>query len=765
MAKQYIHTEVEGQKIKLSNLEKLLYPSIGITKAEVITYYLTIASYILKYISQRPLTLIRFPNNIEKNKFYAKSKPDWTPQWIQSYKIKHTDESIDYIVAHNKASVVWLANLAALELHPMQMTIDAIENPDHFIFDLDPPDNGDFESVKTIAFNLNNFLKEYGYIPFVKTSGSKGLHICVPIIKKYSHEQMVDSVKSIAKLFVSKYKDTCTLAMNKVKRQGKTLIDIFRNHASHTTVAPYSLRGKKGAPISFPITWEQLHSLKSADEIHINNYHTFLDVNGDAWEDFYLSQKPLHNHKQKPEKINDAVIQKLNTYLEKRNFDLSPEPGLENISGGKNKFCIQLHDASNLHYDLRLEQEGVLLSWAIPKGLPSTKKTKRMAIRTEDHPIKYLDFEGTIPKGQYGAGKMWVITKGDITWIEKSEKKYKFKLHSKQINKSYLLFQTKDNQWLIEMMESFETEQLKKPISPMLAQQSTNVPKGLDYTYEIKWDGIRALIFLENEEVKIFSRSGRNITSRFPELCDPDHWHVESGIFDGEIVCLDDQGKPLFSQVISRMHKEGEAKIAKASKTNPVVCYLFDCIALDGFNIQNEPLVRRQSWLNTTIKNQTAIRISETFDDGYALFQASKDMGLEGIMAKKKSGLYINGQRSNNWIKVKNRTEDTCYIAGYTKGEGDRSQLFGALHLLKEETSGKMTYMGKVGTGFDSKKMSMLLEAFVPYIEERKTFPEKTDDDNNSVWLKPELKCKIQYASLSSNGTYREPVFMQLLKD
>jgi len=760
MAKTYIHTEVGGQKLKLSNLEKVLYPTANVTKAEIIQYYLDIAPYLAKYLNHRPLTLIRFPDGIDKTKFYAKSKPAWTPQWVKSYKVQHSEENIPYIVSDSHATIIWLANLAALELHPMQMTIDAYAHPDHFIFDLDPPEDGNFEDVKEIALKLKTFLENYNYNPFVKTSGSKGLHIFVPIYKKYSHVEMITAVKSLAKIFVSQNTKLATLALNKQKRQGKILIDILRNHESHTTVAPYSLRGKKGAPISFPIKWQWIYDLKSSKDIHIRNYKSYIEEYGDVWKEFYNSSTPLHTDQDDGE-LDEKIQNKLKSYVEKRDFDSTPEPGLENVYSNGNRYCIQLHDASNLHYDLRLEDEGTLLSWAIPKGLPYELNVKRMAIQTEDHPLKYLTFEGRIPKGHYGAGSMWVYDNGNFEWIEKKENKYKFSIKSKSLDRAYSLFRTKDNQWLIQLIERKDTL-IKLPLQPMLADQSKAVPRGKDYIYEIKWDGIRCIFHLKDEKITIYSRAGRDLTSKFPEFQDPSLFDVESGIFDGEIVCLDPKGRPLFSQVISRMHSEGKQNIDKQKMKNPAVCYLFDCLSLDGKNITKESLERRQAWLNCALKKNKHIRPSEAIADGKALFKATKQMDIEGIMAKIKSAPYHIGARSKNWQKVKHRSDAECHIAGYTQGEGDRSRLFGSLHLLLKEGD-TFRYMGKVGTGFDSKKMRNLLKIFKKYISEEKLFSEKTDNDNNSVWLHPELICKIQYASLSSNGTYREPVFIQLL--
>lgn len=763
MPSKYVHTEVEGRKLKLSNLNKELYPSINITKAQVIQYYLSIAPYLLKHIKGRPLTLIRFPDGVGGKQFYTKKKPDWTPQWVASHGLKHSEETINYIIAQDTPTVVWLANLAALELHPMQMTIDNIDHPDHFIFDLDPPENGDFKIVKEIALALKSFLEDYNYTPYLKTSGSKGLHIFVPILKEYTHEEMVESVKSLAKIFVSQNKETSTLAMSKVKRDGKILIDIFRNHMAHTTAAPYSLRGKAGAPISFPITWEELENINNSKDITILNYKNYLDNRGDAWENFYKNAVELHNRIDQSN-IDPKIEEKLKTYLSKRTIDATPEPGIGPVIKKGNRFTIQLHDAQNLHYDLRLEEDGVLLSWAIPKGLPHTKGVKRLAIRTEDHPMKYLSFEGVIPKGQYGAGNMWVFTKGTFTWIEKSEKKRKFILKSSGFNRSFSMYKTKDDMWLIELLENKDFENIEMPISPMLAGVKKTIPQGDKYIYEIKWDGIRTIIHLKDEKITIYSRSGRDITAQFPELQNPEHFDIEDGIFDGEIVNLDTKGRPLFSNIISRMHTTGKKSIQNVMKKYPAVCYLFDAIFIDGKFITKEPLHKRQAWLDTAIKKGKPYKMSEAIKDGKGLFEASKTMNLEGIMAKDKNATYEIGSRSNAWIKVKHRTTDLCYIAGYTKGQGDRSNLFGALHLLKKE-KGNMTYMGKVGTGFDAKKMKMLLDKFKSRISKNKTFIHNTDDDKTSIWLKPTLKCEIQYASLSSNGTYREPVFMRLVED
>jgi len=460
--------------------------------------------------------------------------------------------------------------------------------------------------------------------------------------------------------------------------------------------------------------------------------------------------------------MDEKVKEKLYNYIKKRNFDITSEPGLLAAPSIGNRFCIQLHNASNLHYDLRLEDEGVLLSWAIPKGLPHLPGVKRLCIKTEDHPIHYLTYEGTIPKGQYGAGQMWVFTSGKFEWIERKEKSFTFRLNAKEFNRTFSLVNTNKDQWLIHLLKNEDFQQVST-MEPMLAGVGTNIPDGSKYFSEIKWDGIRAMIYVSEGKIKILSRSGRDISNQFPELLNDEYFDIESGIFDGEIVHLDKQGKPLFSKVISRLHTSSNKSIELGQKTTPVTCYLFDCLFLDGKHIIKETQRKRQEWLKTSLKKLGVYRVSEAIEDGKGLFEAVKKMGMEGIMVKKKDAPYLPGNRSNHWIKIKVRHRTICFIAGYTKGKGDRRNLFGSLHLLDAGRPDKK-YMGKVGTGFDSNKMKRLLNLFEEFKVEKKPFQTKTDDDKNSIWLQPKLKCEIEYASLASTGNYREPVFIKLIE-
>ncbi len=760
MPKNEIITEIEGRKLKLSNLEKVLYPQAEVTKAEFIQYFIKIAPYLLRYISHRPLTQIRFPDGIEGNRFYSKNKPNWTPSWIGTVKVD-PDDDITYVMANDTASLVWMANLATLELHPMQVKDAHPHRPDHFIFDLDPPPSSDFEVVKQLALRLKPFLESYGYHPFIKTSGSKGLHIYVPITPQYDQETFITSIKKLAKEYISTDNIT-TLKINKQARKGKVLLDIYRNHKSQTCVAPYSTRGKAGAPVSTPISWDELKNLTTSKAFNIRSIFDILIQRGDPWENIYDYAVPLHDQSLAH---TVKIPEKLKNYDQKRDFSKTGEPAPEPVPSHTpgNRYVIQIHDASNLHYDLRLEDNGVLLSWAIPKGLPIHAKEKRLAIHTEPHPLKYLSFEGTIPKNEYGGGQMWIFDHGEYEYIKKEDKKITIHLKNGKLAGIFTLVNTKKNQWLISRKDDNKII-TSLDARPMLAAMGDKIPSGSTHFFEIKWDGIRCIATKDGKSVTLTSRGGKDLTGKFPKIVEAlkeiEPQHI---VVDGEIVALNDDGTPNFSKVISRMHKTGKDAILRASEKIKTVLYLFDCLELDGRDIRQETNVRRREWLRINMDVTQHLRLSESFEDGHQLFEAIKAQGMEGIMCKKKSGKYHSGKRTDDWTKIKVSRTDQALIIGYTAGEGDRTGSIGALHLAKIEGD-ILVYYGKVGTGFDQKKLKDILEKLKKVPTTKKPIKEPIEEAHRTTWIEPIYTCEIKYASMTSNHTYREPVFIKMFE-
>lgn len=762
MAKNAQWVEVDKNKIELTNLDKILYNEDGILKAEVVQYYLKIAPTLLRHIKGRALSFIRYPDGIDQESFFTKNKPKYAPQWIESAKLGK--EKKDYIIATKQSTLVWTANLAAIEIHQGQSRQPDFDKPDYFVIDLDPPDGYPFSNIIEMSFNVKALLESLGYNPFVKTTGRKSVHIVAPIEQQYSYDDINAATMEIGKAFVKKYPKSTTLKIQKTARTEKVLIDIFRNRASQTIISPYSLRAFPKAPISMPITWEQLQNTNGITDYTIHNALDLVLEHGDAWESIGAYSTELHTKRTKLHAAGTAP-QSLDKYKEKRAFDKTTEPGVEAAAGSGNSFVVHRHHASRMHYDLRLEQNGVLKSWAVPRGFPARPGIKRMAVHTEDHPLKYLDFHGTIPKGEYGGGDMWIYARGKYNITKTKKNGFYFRLQSREISAEYRIHDTGDNQWLLEMVDNPQVDYLQQFNEPMLAESSKKVPIGEDYSYEVKWDGIRAIISIEEDVIKIHNRNGKDITANFPELCIPQEaFRVYGAVFDGEIVCLDDAGKPIFKDVIRRLFHKSEGAVERAAKKTPAVCYLFDCLYLDGRAIINEPLWQRQEWLLDCMKPDTPYRFSSSVEDGVDLFEAAKQHGLEGIMAKDLKGKYYPGKRSNGWIKVKVRNTIECLVIGYTEGKGDRSSLFGAMHLAKKEGS-NLIYLGKVGTGWNAKQMAEIFDTLKKIDSAEKPIKEKLVDDSVSTWIKAELVCEVQYASITSAGTLREPVFLRFRFD
>ena len=255
-------------------------------------------------------------------------------------------------------------------------------------------------------------------------------------------------------------------------------------------------------------------------------------------------------------------------------------------------------------------------------------------------------------------------------------------------------------------MDTPQTDWLRDQIEPMLARPAEKLPESGDYLYEVKWDGIRALISVDEGEMRIYGRNGTDFTKQFPELLIPEQsFRATSGLFDGEIVCLDPDGRPDFQKVIQRMQQTSEGAVERARAKHPAVCYLFDCLYLDGRPIVNEPLMRRREWLQDAVKKDASFRLSEAVEEGVPFLAAVKELGLEGVMAKQRHSVYVPGKRTESWLKIKTRQTIECAIAGYTQGKGDREKSFGALHLIRK-AGNKLQYVGKVGGGFDEQSLA-----------------------------------------------------------
>ncbi|GIV35804.1 MAG: multifunctional non-homologous end joining protein LigD [Cyclobacteriaceae bacterium] len=769
MGKKSQLIRVGRRKIELSNLDKVLFPDGGIVKAEVIEYYFTIAPTLLNHIKGRALTLIRYPNGIGGEMFYQKNRPDWAPQWVE-FATLGTEEKKDYIIATEAATLVWLANLAALELHQLHSRSPNFNCPDYLVFDLDPPEGYAFTRVVELALALRRHLEQFGYTPFVKTTGGKGLHVVCPIIPAQSFQEAFEASRALAQPFVGAHSKSATLHIKKNERKGRVLIDIYRMRHGQSIASPYSLRGRPGAPVSMPLTWQELERLTNPHTFNLRNVPARVLAEGDAWQGLEAYAVQLHTHRSKPvvkelpPSGKRKTPQQLEAYSKRRNFGRTSEPEPVRGEPAGNRFVVHRHHASHLHYDLRLEMDGVLKSWAVPKGLPPYPGIKRLAVQTEDHPVPYLSFEGSIPKGQYGGGEMWIYLSGKYQVTRQKTDGFYFRLSSSVQTAEYRMHRMKDKEFLLERVDEPQINFLKRFTPPMLSETATGIPQETGWIYEVKWDGIRTLVILDEGSITLYSRNGNNITGKFPELMLPEAFRATNGVFDTELVCLDRNGRPVFQNVIARLTAPGNAAIERMLRRWPVYSYVFDCLFLDGRPLTNEPLYKRKTWLADALRKDTPYRLSQWVTEGDLLLEAAREHGLEGIMAKHSDGRYQPGKRTRDWLKIKLRNTAECAIIGYTPGKGSRAATFGALHVA-EQYNGSWVYRGKVGTGFDTAAEKHIARLLHRAKKVTKPVRLPVPGEKDSIWIEPALMVEISYASTTADNLFREPVFVRLRPD
>jgi len=531
----------------------------------------------------------------------------------------------------------------------------------------------------------------------------------------------------------------------------------------------------------------------------------------------------------------------LEEYERKRNFSRTPEPKpgkAEKSEAHTGRYFIQRHNASRLHYDFRLELDGTLKSWAVPKGPSLDPSVKHFAAMVEDHPVSYGDFEGNIPKGEYGGGSVMLWDRGTFDLIgpesgleQIARGDLKFELHGEKLAGTWALVHMKSrgkgNEWLIikkrddaaktpwdieELAQSVKTGRTQEEIAadlpghkipahkkprgapkkraapgkkklealdpeglpgalrapmpgffdPMGAMLADQVPRGAEWIFEVKWDGVRALNFIRNGAWTAYTRNENRCERQYPELqVIPHYIDAEEAILDGEIVVLDGQGISHFELIQNRIHLQDANAIAKLGQKNPVHLFLFDLLYLDGVDLRRTPLIERKRLLGRIVKPFPLIRVSDHFENaGEQLLEAARQSGLEGLLAKCTTSVY-ESRRSRNWLKLKVTSEQEFVIAGYTPGEREH---FGSLALGYYE-DGKLLYAGNVGTGFNAKNHADLWKLMEPLRTEKRPFAKDDKFLKGTAWVKPELVAQIKFANWTGDKRLRAPVYLGLRND
>ena len=453
----------------------------------------------------------------------------------------------------------------------------------------------------------------------------------------------------------------------------------------------------------------------------------------------------------------------LKDYERKRTRGATPEPFAPGKRGEAPIFVVQRHDARRLHYDFRLERDGVLLSWAVPKGVPLEPGTQHLAVHVEDHPLTYASFEGEIPAGNYGAGTVEIWDRGTYELVEeKPDGGLTVRLHGEKLDGPWTLVPAKlggdPKNWLLVKKKTDAAAPRKvRSYAPMLATPADAVPSGEGWLHEVKWDGYRAIVTIAGGNAELASRKGNSLTVRFESIARAVVQAVKTPdcVLDGEVCALDEQGRASFS--------------AMQQGSGPLVLYLFDVLEVDGEPLLELSLTKRHKRLEALIdKRNRIVRLSPLFDDGDALFEAATAQQLEGIVSKRADSRYEAGRRSRNWLKVKTQGRQELVIAGYTKGQGRRSGVFGAL-VLGVNDAGGLRWAGNVGTGFDDAEIERLLGKLRPLRRDESPFAEVPKmprvRKGDVVWVEPRLVAEVRFAEWTHDGRLRAPVYQGLRED
>ncbi|MEO5719909.1 MAG: non-homologous end-joining DNA ligase [Chthoniobacterales bacterium] len=843
MPKPPERVKIDGHDLTLSNVGKIYFPETGFTKGETIAFYSEIADIIVPHLRDRPLTMKRTPEGVTGESFYEKNAPKHTPAWIKTFAVPRSEggPAINYILCNERATLLWTANLGDIEKHVLLARAPKLNEPTSLVFDLDPGPPAGILECGAVALHLKKLFAALGLEAFVKVSGSKGLHLSVPLNSGATYEVTQPFAKAVAELGAQQLPKLVVSEMAKSLRQGKVLIDWSQNSDFKTTVAVYALRAKNTAPfVSLPITWEELERAvkrKKADVLFFTPAAALKRIKklGDLFAPVLklrqqlpaaftqaLASGPAVKLSRWPRNTKEGPASKdksLREYTAKRDFQQTAEPPAEAARKSKasthHRFVIQKHAASHLHYDWRLEMEGVLRSWAVPKGPPTELREARLAMHVEDHPLAYEKFEGTIPKGNYGGGTVMVWDYGlydDITGDAAGafrEGKMHVVLKGQKLNGEWIMVkdkrEPKSNKWLLikagksmrripakiddssaisgrsmaaiaqdndAQWESSRPSKRErggntaapKFVEPMKCKAVAKLPEEADWTFEIKFDGYRCIAVKDGDEARLFSRNEKELNARFPNVAEALAKLQGDFVLDGEIVALDDEGRPSFQLLQNSV-----------GRPLAVYYYAFDLLHLKGESFLHRPIAERREQLQKLLrKTADPLRLSPLLDaPAGQVLDAVRKLGLEGVVGKRAGSVYEAGERSGAWIKQRADRAQEFVIGGYVPGTRGFDSLLVGVYEKKQ-----LKFVAKVKDGFVPRLREEVFAEFAgletaecPFVNlpekknARRGDPITAEKMKECRWLKPTLVTQVAFVEWTDAGNLRHAKFIALRDD
>ncbi|MCP8999544.1 ATP-dependent DNA ligase [Pseudarthrobacter sp. RMG13] len=821
---------VAGRELTLTNLDKIIYPETGTTKADVLAYYAAVAHVLIPAAANRPATRKRWVNGVGTTGhpgevFFQKNLEDSAPGWLPRAAITHKGRTIYYPMVNDPATLTWFGQINSLEIHVPQWQVDSHGkqlNPDRLVLDLDPGDGAGLEECAEVARLARAILQDVGLKPVPVTSGSKGIHLYAGLDGTQTSDQISDFAHELARALEADHPDLAVSDMKKKLRMGKVLVDWSQNSAAKTTIVPYSLRGRLTPTVAAPRTWQEIGS-PMLQHLDYNAVLRRVKAGKDPFAAVGSGAGNRGDAGNPSAKTDDGGAHaRLERYRSMRDPDATPEP-FSGASGNGDTFVIQEHHAGRLHFDFRLEHEGVLVSWALPKGVPESGGKNHLAVQTEDHPLDYATFEGTIPKGQYGAGEVTIWDHGTYElekWINGREViatltgaeggglggTRKFAL----IHTGRGQGRDAEGQWLIHLMdkdhhtfhprrapaedepaedaaeEDFGAEGAAPDASgaapaadvspaksglsplraedfgPMMATSGTAADlHGSDWQFELKWDGVRALLVADEEKVRVFSRNGIDVSATYPELTDRACWPAGPFVADGEIIAVGPSGRPDFGLLQGRMKLTRPADVAKARAAIPVRLMLFDLLSDAGGDLRRLPFAKRRERLEEFHHpSECPVELSAVLDEKIEhILESARELGLEGVMAKRTDSRYVSGQRTRTWIKIKLEQTQEVVVGGWRPGKGGRQGSVGSL-LVGIPDGSELRYVGRVGSGFSMRELEELRQKLDGLARKTSPFDDvPREDASDAHWVTPRLVGEVTFGAWTGSGKLRHPVW------